>query len=81
MGLAAMAAWIWLWATIYRYTFDRFRTMQDPFWRGYFGWLLLALPWIAAYLLTDAALFDERTLLLFGITVALIAHRPTLHHE
>ena len=38
----------------------------------YAGWMLIALPWIAAYLLTDAALFDERALLIFGISVALI---------
>lgn len=73
MGIIALAAWIWFWTTLYRYTLERFRAAQDDFFTGYSGWLLLAFPWVAVYLLTDAALFDERTLLLFGITAALIA--------
>jgi O-antigen ligase len=35
------------------------------------GWMLFVIPWIAAYLLTDAALFDERALLMFGLILAL----------
>lgn len=52
------------------------RTAED-YLSWYTAWLVIALPWIAAYLLTDAALFDERALLLFGITVALIRASDT----
>lgn len=79
-GLIALAAWLWLWVCGYRYALDRFRSEDEPFWQGFFGWLLLALPWVAAYLLTDAALFDERALLLFGILFALVAPQPDEHH-
>ena len=47
------------------------RTTDDAL-SWYAGWMLIALPWIAAYLLTDAALFDERALLMFGVSIALI---------
>ncbi len=45
---------------------------NDPGERVYFTGLLITLVWIFAYLMTDVALFDERTFLLFGITVACI---------
>jgi O-antigen ligase len=38
----------------------------------YAGSLLLYLPWIYAYVLTDPILFDERIFLIFGTTLALI---------
>ncbi len=38
----------------------------------YAGASLLFLPWIYAYLLTDAALFDERAFLAYGFAAALI---------
>jgi O-antigen ligase len=38
----------------------------------YAGMLLLYLPWIFAYVLTDPILFDERVYLLFASTLALV---------
>jgi putative inorganic carbon (HCO3(-)) transporter len=81
IGLVALAAWIWLWTVLYVRVFRWFRDTTSPFWSGYSGWLLLSLPWVAAYLLTDAALFDERALLLFALIIALIpAHTVHLNH-
>ena len=80
MGIFALGIWVWFWAALYRYTFRLFKSGTDPFWLGYDGWLLIALPWVAAYLMTDAALFDERALLIFATVAALAAGRLNWKH-
>jgi len=71
IGLAGLAAVMWLWAAAYRSAARLFRSAATAT-ALYAGWMLLALPWVAAYLLTDAALLDERALLLFGVSVAFL---------
>lgn len=45
----------------------------------YAGALLLFLPWVLAYVLTDPIIFDERVFLIFASTLVLIwANRPEL---
>lgn len=45
---------------------------RDPDVSAAMAWTVLSLPWIAAYLLTDAALLDERMLLQFGTLAAVV---------
>lgn len=71
IGLAGLAAFLWIWYAAYRSAVRIFAS-ASAHTAVYAGWILLALPWVAAYLLTDAALLDERALLLFGITVAFL---------
>ncbi len=58
----ALAAWRWL-------------TTASGLTATYASGLLLACTWVFIYLLTDAALFDERAFLAFGIAAAtILAH-------
>lgn len=48
----------------------------------YSGALLLFLPWVLAYVLTDPIMFDERIFLIFATTLVLIwANRPELKNQ
>jgi len=72
MGLPAAIAAIWfLWLVFVR-IYHKFVTEKEDFFITYYGASLLFVPWILIYLLTDAALFDERVFLIFTITTALI---------
>lgn len=80
-GIPALLAFIALWVVIFRSAYRVFTAETDRTVAVYAGWMLLAIPWIAAYLLTDAALFDERALLLFAFTAAVLrATETTLRH-
>jgi len=72
MGLPALVVAVVLFILIIRSAYRVFLRSPERFMGWYAAWLVFAIPWIAAYLLTDAALFDERALLMFGITVALL---------
>jgi O-antigen ligase len=69
-GLVALASLCAIWLLWYRAAYRLFTRAADRFTVVASGWLLIAIPWVAAYLLTDAALMDERALLAFGITLA-----------
>jgi O-antigen ligase len=71
LGLLALIPWIALWLVPLWSALKIF--VRDPDWTAvtWAGWTLFALPWVAAYLLTDAAIFDERALLMFGLVIAL----------
>jgi O-antigen ligase len=72
MGVPALMFWIGVWLLILQSAVRVFA--RDPDWTiaTWAGWLLIVIPWIGAYLLTDAAIFDERALLMFGIIGAAI---------
>lgn len=52
--------------------YQNFTGSSDTFFALYFGALLIFIPWILLYLLTDAALFDERAFLMFSAVCATI---------
>lgn len=72
LGITGLLVWVFLYGSWMVRAVRQFYTTSD--WRiaVYAGWMILVLPWIAAYLLTDAALFDERLLLLFGVSLSLL---------
>lgn len=72
MGLPALAAALYLIWLIIQASYKRFLSATDIADRAYLGGLLLTIPWVLAYLMTDVALFDERALLLFAITLGLL---------
>jgi len=80
IGVVGLAAFIFLWWIFFTSTWQVFIENRDAVLGTFAGWLLLAIPWIAAYLLTDAALFDGRTLLLFGTLLALIRATERENH-
>jgi len=72
MGIFALLAAIYfLWLALKR-VLNHFIKSTGTFFRAYYGGLLITLPWILAYSLTDVALFDERALLLFVVTLGII---------
>jgi len=77
MGLAALLLLVSLLISTVRGTWQWFRTAHGPS-LAYTSALLLYLPWIYAYVLTDPIIFDERVFLMFATTLAVIwAHDRT----
>lgn len=72
LGVIAIIPFTAVFVLAIRSAYRRFVRTDDGTEAWYAGWLLFAVPWIAAYLLTDAALFDERALLMFGLSIALL---------
>ncbi len=72
MGLAAFLVSLYLLWLIVQALYLNYVHSQTPFDRAWTAALLITLPWIFAYLMTDVALFDERALLLFAVTLGLI---------
>jgi O-antigen ligase len=72
MGIVAFLASIYILWLIIRALYDNFIKAKTPFDQAYTGAILITLPWIFAYLMTDVAIFDERALLLFAVTLGLI---------
>lgn len=70
MGILAFLAGLYLVWLIIRRLYLNFIEGKLP--DAYNAALLITLPWILAYLMTDVALFDERALLLFCTTLGLI---------
>lgn len=79
MGLIALALFLWWLCLVLKRVFDHFVAAKDAVHRAYFGGLLITLPWVLAYLMTDITIFDERALLLGVITLALVASPITSH--
>ncbi len=75
MGIVAALEVILLFIAVWWSAFRWFRDASGAS-LVYAGSLLLYLPWIFAYVMTDPILFDERVFLFFGTTCALVwAHR------
>ncbi|PIR41499.1 MAG: hypothetical protein COV31_01350 [Candidatus Yanofskybacteria bacterium CG10_big_fil_rev_8_21_14_0_10_46_23] len=72
IGLVGLfVALAFLWSLLLR-GIRAFEKTRRPFLKIYLGSVLFYLIWIFAYLLTDAALFDERAFLIFSVHAALI---------
>lgn len=82
MGILALVTTVLFLWLVFRKSYENFistppsqgfgEAKQDPFLVTYFGATILFVPWVLIYSLTDVALFDERTFLLFVATIALI---------
>lgn len=72
IGLVGLITAIWFLASLTKRTYENYLHTTGGPMTVYFGALLITLPWILAYLLTDAALFDERAFLAFAITAGIV---------
>lgn len=72
MGIPALLAALFFLFLLIKKTYNNFRKSQDSFMSVYYGAALLFVPWVLIYLLTDAALFDERAFLLFVTVCAVV---------
>lgn len=72
MGIPALILALYFIWRILTQTYKQYVNSKEPSLSLYYGALLLTIPWVFLYVLTDAALFDERAFLLF-VTVAAIA--------
>lgn len=72
-GLPALALFLWLILILIKNNFKYFTATEIPSAKAvFYGAMLFFLPWVLAYLLTDAALFDERAFLIFTVVTALL---------
>ncbi len=71
MGLPAMLIVIGLLVHVWLVAWRWFVSAQGPS-LTYAAALLLYLPWVYAYVLTDPIIFDERVFLMFATTLALV---------
>lgn len=76
MGIPALILALWfLWLLMKKVYVNFLGTRNQKLETIYFASLLVFLPWVLIYSLTDVAIFDERAFLLFIITIALIFSR------
>ncbi len=71
MGLAALVVFLYMLWLVIKKIFDNFSGAASVAEKAYFSGLLITIPWVLAYLMTDVALFDERALLLFSVTLGI----------
>ena len=79
MGIPAALVFLWFLWLVLKQIYKRFVESTEPTYRAYFGGLLITLPWILVYLMTDVAIFDERALLLCVSTLAIVAIPSRAH--
>ena len=71
MGIPALLGALWFLWQLYHAIYKNYFTSSGMA-MTYFGALLICIPWVFAYLMTDPVLFDERVFLLFATTAGLI---------
>ncbi|MEK7138049.1 MAG: O-antigen ligase family protein [Patescibacteria group bacterium] len=79
MGIPSLLAFLCLLCLVLKRIYDRFVKARESIYQAYFGGLLITLPWVMAYLMTDVAVFDERALLLCIATLAIVAAPSQVH--
>lgn len=72
MGIPALLIAIWLLWLVFKKSYQNFISSRDPLLVTYFAGTILFVPWVLIYSLTDVALFDERTFLLFIVTISIV---------
>ena len=73
MGIPALILALWfLWSLLKKIYSDFLQTTHYPLQTIYYASAIIFIPWVLIYSLTDVAIFDERTFLLFVITCAVI---------
>lgn len=79
MGIPAGLIFLWFLWLVLKQIYKRFVESHEPIFQAYFGGLLITVPWILAYLMTDVAIFDERALLLCVATLAIVSTQSHVH--
>lgn len=79
MGIPAALIFLWFLWLVLKQIYKRFVESHEPIYQAYFGGLLITLPWVLAYLMTDVAIFDERALLLCIATLAIASVPSHIH--
>ena len=80
MGIPALIVMVSLLAAAWFKTLRWFRAAAGRE-AVYSAALLLFLPWVYAYVMTDPIIFDERVFLIFATTLAIIwSQRPAPDH-
>lgn len=80
LGIPALLLILWLLWIIFKKTYKNFTNDYDPFLKVYFASVLIFISWVFIYLLTDAAIFDERAFLLFvAVAGTILATRNNSH--
>ena len=72
LGVPALLIALAFFALLLKKIYRNLMQSQDEFFQLYFGALLFYFPWILLYLMTDAALFDERAFLITASVIALV---------
>ncbi len=73
MGILALVLALWfLWLLLTKTYLNFLETINYKLETIYYAAALIFIPWVLIYSLTDVAIFDERTFLLFVIMAALI---------
>lgn len=72
MGIPALIFSFWFLWLLMQKIYNNFISSKDWEITIYNGASLIFIPWVLIYCLTDVALFDERTFLLFVTTISLI---------
>ncbi len=72
MGILALIVSLWFLWLLLKKAYINFTTEKDSFLSVYFAGILIFVPWVLLYCLTDVALFDERSFLLFVTVISLI---------
>ncbi|MBI2063424.1 MAG: O-antigen ligase family protein [Candidatus Yanofskybacteria bacterium] len=76
IGIPALLLTFWfLWLIMKKVYTNFLKNRSQKLETIYFASLLISLPWVLIYSLTDVAIFDERAFLLFVTTIALIFSR------
>ena len=79
MGIpAGLIFLLFLWLVL-KQIYRRFVESREPMYQAYFGGLLITVPWVLVYLMTDVAIFDERALLLCVATLAIVSTQSYVH--
>ena len=72
MGILALITAVWFLWLLFKKSYNNFISERSPLLVTYFAATLLFVPWVLIYSLTDVALFDERSFLLFITTISII---------
>ena len=72
MGILALFTALWFLLRVFKKSYDNYVLAKDPLLVTYFGAAIIFVPWVLIYSLTDVALFDERSFLLFVTTASLL---------
>lgn len=81
LGIAGLVLLIYIFWKIFNYAWLGIKRATIPSMAVYCAAMLLFLPWIYAYLMTDPILFDERVFLLFAVSTGLITARAVKIYE
>ena len=79
MGIPALVFALWFLWLLMQKVYNNFVYSKDWEIIVYNGALLIFIPWVLLYCLTDVALFDERAFLLFVTTVSLVLANKKTH--